>query len=86
MRAKRNSLPISRCAIGVKDSLRQFLLERVFLHGLFIDGDPEPRSGVRPHDATLLLDGESFLHHVLPPRHVVVHDPARSSPEKRKEL
>src|SRR5213083_1911190 len=70
---KRNALPISRGAIGVKDSLRQFLLERVFLHGLLIDGDPEAGSGVGPHDATLLLDGESFLHYILPPRDVVVY-------------
>ena len=34
-----------------------------------------PRPGLRvgPDDAAFRLDGEAFLHHVLPPGHVVVH-------------
>src|SRR5258706_8300632 len=67
------ALPIAHRAIGIKDSLRQLLMDRVFLHSLFIDGDAEPGFPIRPHDATLFLDRESFLHDLLPPWDVVMH-------------
>src|SRR5688500_11379817 len=67
-------LPIPCGAIGIKDSLRHFLLEWVFLHGVFIDGDAESGFRIRRSEehtselqspcnivCRLLLEKKTFL-------------------------
>lgn len=56
----------------MEDALRHLLLERMLLYRPLIDGDAAAGACVWPHQAAFWLDSESFLHHVLPPRHVVV--------------
>src|SRR6185369_16710495 len=64
--------PVACAAIFVEDALRHLLLEWMLFDRFLIDTDAEAGAGVWPHQAALGLDGESFLHHVLPPRHIVV--------------
>ena len=45
----------------------------MLLHFGFVDGDAEAGLGVGPHDASLFFNGEAFFHHILTPRHIVVH-------------
>ena len=70
---QRQSLPIADATVLIEDALRNLLFERVLFHFVFVDCDFISRLFVWYHRSRFFVDGESFLHNVVPPRNVVVH-------------
>jgi hypothetical protein len=65
-------LPVTHAAVGVKDTLQQFLLKGVFANFGFVDRDTQTGTIIGLDGPTDFLDRETFLHNIISPWNIVL--------------
>jgi len=77
-------LPVADAAVRIEHSLRQFLLERVFRDGGFVDRNAQARASIWLHQSAFRFDREALVDDVVSPGNIVVNGLADDVSRLRK--